>query len=306
MLCFRLFSENNPAVPLADAVAQLREGQAPKDLYSVEPASFQQIPNAPFAYWVSERIRRLFVELPAFGVEGRTVRQGLATANDNRFLRVWLEVPGESSLNSNSKSLIDQSAYKSWCTDQSNQGMRWFPLAKGGVYSPFYQDLFLVGNWRHDGAEIKSYVLQQYPYLNGNTAYVVKNTQYYFEAGYTYPLRASRMCGQVLPAGSLISVRGSGIYGDTTGAFLALMNSTAFDGLVKMILGRSGHPQFDMGDINATPVPRISAEQSKRLGSKGKSCFSVKRQLDTSNLTSHAFFIPAMAPKSLRKKTFIA
>ncbi len=265
----------------------------------MEPASFQQIPNAPFAYWVSERIRRLFVELPAFEENGRTVKQGMATAYDDRFLRAWLEVPASNTLLASGSNAKDPGDFKPWCIRQTYTGVRWFPFAKGGNYSPYYQDLQLVGNWERDGAEIRNFI----DLTTGKVRSRPQSTGYYFEAGYTYPLRASRMCGQVLPAGSLISVRGSGIYGDTTGAFLGLLNSKPFDGLIKMILGRSGHPQFDMGDINATPVPVVSTEQTQRLGGKASSCVSVKRQLDTSNLASHAFFIPALAPKSLRKKS---
>ena len=299
MLCFRLFSENNPAAPLADAVAQLREGQAPKDLYAVEPASFQQIPNAPFAYWVSVRIRRLFVELPAFEDNGRTVKQGMATANDDRFLRAWLEVPASNTLRTQLFEREELDVFKARCLSESFDGVKWYPFAKGGQYSPYYHDLPLVGNWERDGAEIRNFIDLD----TGKVRSRPQSTGYYFEAGYTYPLRASRMCGQVLPAGSLISVRGSGIYGDTSGTFLGLLNSKPFDGLIKMILGRSGHPQFDMGDINATPVPEVSSGQSSRLGDRAKHSFLIKRRLDSSSLASHAFFIPAIAPKGFHKQS---
>lgn len=292
MLCFRLFSENNPAAPLAEAVAQLREGQPPKDLYAVEPASFQQIPNAPFAYWVSERIRRLFVELPAFELNERTVKVGLQTGNDDRFLRFWFEVAIGTTINPSLAPKSDVEALRSWCIERSNDGVTWFPLSKGGHYAPYYHDLYLVGNWRNDGAEVRNYV----DVSTGNLKSRPQSVAYYFRPGYTYPYRASRMCAQVLPAASLISTRGSGIYGDVTGSNMAMLNSLAFDGLIKMILGRTGHPQYDMGDINATPIPTISEKDSSRLGTLGKTCYSFRRRHDSSNLMSHAFSAPALSP----------
>ena len=87
MICFRLLDSDNPAEPLAQAVAKVCEGENPSDVYSVNPTSFRQVPNIPFAYWVSERILGIFTELPSFEGNGRTVKQGLATADDFRFLR---------------------------------------------------------------------------------------------------------------------------------------------------------------------------------------------------------------------------
>ena len=62
--------------------------------FEVDPESFASVPRSPFAYWVSDRVRRLFTELPPFEAEGRTAKQGLATADDFRFVRAWWEAPG--------------------------------------------------------------------------------------------------------------------------------------------------------------------------------------------------------------------
>ena len=299
MLCFRLFSENNPAAPLAEAVAMLREGQAPTDLYAVEPVSFQQIPNAPFAYWVSEKVRKLFVQLPGYHPSAGTVRQGMATAYDERFLRLWMEVSAISMAALGSIQKREPEEIRKSCQKLSENGTTWFPFAKGGVYSPYCQDLYLVGNWRHGGKEISSFT----DLSTGKTRSAVRNPEYYFLPGYTYPLRAKRMCAQVLPAGALISTRGSGIYGDTTGSYLALMNSMVFDGLIKLILGRTGHPQYDMGDINATPVPKLDKESTSRVGNLGRTCFRMKRSLDKARLTNHAFLAPALAPSRSTQKS---
>jgi hypothetical protein len=43
------------------------------------------VPGSPFAYWVSERVRRLFTELLPFEVEGRWVRSRAHGSNDFRY-----------------------------------------------------------------------------------------------------------------------------------------------------------------------------------------------------------------------------
>ena len=52
---------------------------------------FKKIPGSPVAYWVSERMRSVFEEGTLLG-KLVDVRQGLATADNDQFLRRWHEV----------------------------------------------------------------------------------------------------------------------------------------------------------------------------------------------------------------------
>lgn len=101
-LFLRLLQDDDKGLALERQIAALGEGRADPDVYAVNPASFRQVPNTPFCYWVSERICRLFQELPPFEGEGRTVKQGLATADDFRFVRAWWEVPAAAILDGGS------------------------------------------------------------------------------------------------------------------------------------------------------------------------------------------------------------
>src|SRR5262245_17163922 len=92
---FRLTSHEDKATALLDEISGIAAGTASKYCFLLDPQSFRQVPSSPFAYWVSERVRRLFSELPPFESEGRTVKQGLATADDFRFVRAWWEVAPE-------------------------------------------------------------------------------------------------------------------------------------------------------------------------------------------------------------------
>jgi hypothetical protein len=84
-LFFRLLNHEDKAAALGDAISALREGRGANTVVrAVNPASFRQVPGSPFAYWVSERVRRLFTELPPFEVEGRWARLGAHESNDFR------------------------------------------------------------------------------------------------------------------------------------------------------------------------------------------------------------------------------
>ena len=112
-------------------------------MYTVDPASFWQVPGSPFAYWVSERIRRLFTELPPFEGEGRMVRVGLQTSDDFRFVRAWWEIePGKILDGANGLDWREEpTAFQACCRRRTFEGKRWVPFAKGGEYSPYYADL---------------------------------------------------------------------------------------------------------------------------------------------------------------------
>lgn len=284
MLCFRLFSESSPAAPLAASVELLRKGQAPSNLFLVEPASFKQIPNAPFAYWVSERIRRLFVELPAFEGEGRKARQGLATANDFRFVRAAWETPAEG----------------------MNAEKRWFTFAKGGSYSTYYADLYLQVNWGGDGAECKEYIIQRYPYLNGNAGFVAKNTEYYFKPGITWTTATTRnLSARVLPPGCIFSHMGPCLFVKPEAhlSTLAWMNSRPIIELVKLMLGLAaeGRKSYEVGVIQRLPWPAISDAHVDLLHGRSQRLWNIRGRWDRRELTSSSFWSTQLVPHRMVK-----
>ena len=60
--------------------------------FSVEAAEFSAVPGSPLAYWAGEAIRQIFRRLPPLEGNIGTVKQGLATADDFRFVRARWEV----------------------------------------------------------------------------------------------------------------------------------------------------------------------------------------------------------------------
>ncbi len=193
----RLLSDEDKATALEEAITNPEDERR----FEVDPESFSMVPGTPFAYWVSDSIRRLFVELPPFESEGRTVKQGLATADDFRFVRCWWEVPPERILDAQHGPdwREDLEAFQEWCRKRTFEGKKWVPFAKGGEYSPYYADIHLVVNWERDGEEIKNFV---HP-MTGKQRSRPQNTQYYFRPGLTWPLRASHFCPQFMQAGTI-------------------------------------------------------------------------------------------------------
>jgi hypothetical protein len=265
-LFLRLLPYDDKAAALTEAVATVREGRALNPLvHTVDPTSFRQVPGSPFAYWVSERVRRKFIELPSFESQGRQVRVGDHPGDGFRYLRLFWEVP------------IGPSA----CD--------WRPYQKGGEYSPYYYDIHLVADW--DAAR------QTYRGFYGRPGRPNErpsNYQYFFRAGLTWPRRTQRgLSIRVHPAGCVFADKGPVIFADNDSfaSLLGLTNSVAFHGIVTL---QMAFGSFEVGVIQRTPVPELSGPQGVRLGKIALHCVNIKQDLDRANETSHVFHLPAL------------
>jgi len=177
--------------------------------------------------------------------------------------------------------------------------MSWPPFAKGGAYSLYYADVFLVVNWSNAGLEIKNNynekgTLRSNVWMLGETEKVN-----FYKPGITWPLRAFRFCPQAMPAGCVFSVRGYSAQAakDDLPVLFGLVSGQVFDALFKLMLGRMGYPEFIVGVFQLLPVPSSIPKTTRRaLEKKVVNAWSTKRRTDTATLTSHAFHIPALAP----------
>lgn len=286
-LFLRLLASEDKGADLAAALAARRQGADDGRVFEVDPESFRQIPGAPFAYWVSDRVRRLFRELPPFEGEGRTVRVGLQTSDDFRFVRAWWEVAPERILDAQHGPdwKDDLPAFQAWCRRRTHEGKRWVPFAKGGEYSPYYADIHLVVNWEWEGKEIKEF----------DKAYV-RNEDFYFRPGLTWPRRTtSGMSVRVLPAGCVFADKAPTAFGPWLAAWLGLMQSLWFSRLVETQLGAADAAarSYEVGLVQRTPVPGLLAETSTGLADLAVQIAAEKGLMDTSTEWSHLFILPA-------------
>jgi hypothetical protein len=230
--------------------------------FEVDQRTFAQVPRSPFAYWTGDAIRACFAEYPRFEAEGRVARQGLATADDFRFVRLASEV------------LVQ------------NHGARWIPFAKGGAFSRFYADVYLVVDWADGGRNVDGYAKS-----------FVRNPDFFFRAGLTWPLRTQGgLSFRVLPSGCIFSHKGPAAFvnGDDPSQLLALAaiaNSRAFAVLVEM---QMAFGSYEVGVIQLTPVPSLAVEAASPIAALAHQSYSLKRRLDTRTEDSHAFLLPAL------------
>jgi len=174
-------------------------------------------------------------------------------------------------------------------------------FAKGGAFSPFYADIYLAVNWLNDAHELEAALLRKYPYLGDTANWVLHRECNYHHPGLTWPRRTtSKLSLRAMPKGCIFADKGPAAFvaddaPDALLALCALANSQAFGLLVSLQLAAADAAarSYEVGVIQKTPVPNISAEQQTTLAALARLAWSLKRTLDTVEETSHAFLLPA-------------
>ena len=137
--------------------------------YTAKQENFSKIPGSPVAYWVSENVFNSF-EYSNIGTKMIT-REGMATADNDRFLRFWYEVKIQKILfncHNEQESIVSKKRY--------------FPYNKGGDFNKWYGNNDYVVNWENGGIEIKG----NKDFKTGRIRSHNYNGEYAFKKGITW------------------------------------------------------------------------------------------------------------------------
>jgi type II restriction/modification system DNA methylase subunit YeeA len=200
-------------------------------------ADFKKIPGSPIAYWVSERIREIFLRSKPLDSISE-IKQGLATCNNDLFLRLWFEVSGN-------KIGYEMKNFEEALESTS----KWFPYNKGGGYRKWYGNNDYLVNWHNGGADIHAYSKLPMNYSGAP----VRAKRFYFREGITYGLISSfGFSARRVFGGFVFDVGGSMIFPevpiDKLQGFLASKLTTTFVSVLNPTLN------YQVGDIQKLPI----------------------------------------------------
>lgn len=216
--------------------------------FQAKQKDFEKIPGSPIAYWVSDKIREIFEKNQKLGEIGEA-KQGLATTDNNKFLRLWNEV-NQSKIGyniSNSKEALESKK-------------KWFPYNKGGNFRKWYGNQEYLVNWENDGDEIKKNVLQKYSYLK-TPDFVVKNQGYYFKESISWTdITSTGNSFRYYPKGFIYDVTGMSYFIDESKQknLLGILNNKLIY-IITKILNPTLHLQI--GDLVKVPYFLIKNEK---------------------------------------------
>lgn len=238
------------------------ENQAPKTLeaiknptcgwfYRASASTFRNIPGSPIAYWVSPELRAAFGEATSLGVIAMP-RQGMATTNNDLFLRLWTEVDF-SKINFNCTSLEQ--------TVDSNY--IWYPYNKGGAYRRWYGNLNYTVNFRNKGEDVCNYIDNTPNVKVGSNGRVI-NREFYFKPGVTWTLLSSSYFGcRIVERGFIFDVNGMTMFAEKVFSEVFLLGFLASSVSRKMLEALNPTLAFQVGDIERLPVKTAKLENIK-------------------------------------------
>ena len=195
-----------------------------KNYYYPKQSNFSKIPGSPVAYWVSNAMIHAFNAGTALSSIA-SPKQGMATADNNRFVRKWYEPDFR-------KVALPFSA-----------DLKWYPYNNGGGFRRWFGFNTDVVNWENNGAAIKAFP----------KAYV-RNERDYFKSGITWnAITSSDISVRYFNSGYIFSNAGMGIFSDEHNLMLILsfINSAVAKSILSAI---SPTLNYNAGDIANLPI----------------------------------------------------
>ncbi len=167
--------------------------KAEKYFFRASANDFKKIPGAPIAYWLSKQAINAFSKYPSLASVAPT-KQGLATGDNNRFLRLWHEVEV-------SKIAFDCSS----SINAKKQKEIWYPCNKGGEFRKWFGNNWFVVNWHNSGYAIKNFYDE-----NGKLKSRPQNEQFYFVEGLTWSsISSSNLSMRYSPSYQMFETKGA-------------------------------------------------------------------------------------------------
>jgi hypothetical protein len=270
---FRILAAEDKSVALKNAVGAFTLGEGNGASHVVPPASFALVPGSPFAYWLTESLRRRFRDLPKFESAERVLRIGDHPGDGFRWLRIHNEIP-----------------YR-------DRERSWLPYHKGGTNSPFFDDVPLVVDW---DPERQTY--RDFHGRKGRPNERPSNYQHFLKPGITFPYLPHKR-------GHFAHVPPGGIFGHASPilqlpheqhwAICALLNSDAYIGLLHSLMPRGGVGggqtlKYEVGYVRSVPIPSLDALSCQQLTELAKEAYALRYKSEMYNEIRRLFVVPSL------------
>ena len=199
-----------------------------KDRYIVDKSNFSKIPDSPIAYWLSENFIKIFTNKKLSDIAD--ARQGLATGDNDKFLRQWFEIELHK-CNFNSKNL----------QDAHNSGQKYFPYNKGGTYRKWY------GNNDY----VIAFDKNNYDVLSKQGNHLPSKDFYFKEGGVWSALSNACFSMRYCPTGYVFDTKGSKLFSDILMYLLGLLNTKIAQQILNVL---SPTIDYSVGAVQKIPV----------------------------------------------------
>ncbi|MBN1062356.1 BREX-1 system adenine-specific DNA-methyltransferase PglX [Clostridium botulinum] len=230
--------------------------------YTVSNEEFKKIEDWPISYWVTKDIRNCFAHNKLLCDYGSS-REGMATANNDRFMRFWYEVD----INSIGFNILNRDvAIKS--------DKKWFPYNKGGAFKRWYGNKYYVVNWYNDGEEIRNFKDEKTGRIRSHNY----NLEYIFKESITWSsISSGKFSCRYSEIGSLSDSKGPSLYlNNNRDKFylLGFLNSSIAQSFLDILASTI---DYKVGDIASLPVCK-SKENFELINKLVSECIDISKK----------------------------
>lgn len=201
--------------------------------YSVSNDDLMLVPGSPItAFCASSQMLHLY-EKSLLLEQVAEPKQGIATSDNNKFLRLWFEVD-------NNKLFLSCSSHE----EANDSSARWFPYNKGGNFRKWYGNNDYVIDWENNGQRLKNF-----------KGAVLRNPNFYFRECISWSLISSyTIAFRYKPLGHLFDVAGMSCYQSSNVhlKYLLALNNCCLIGKIMMMLAPTIN--YQVGNIANIPV----------------------------------------------------
>lgn len=222
----------------------------------------RKVPNAPIAYWVPPTIISRFSDCLLYK-DVAEVKQGMQTKNNDRFMRLWWEVPSS----------------KLYPVGE------WRAYAKGGEFTKHYLPLRLIVDWSDEAlVEYRTRKGQMVVLLTGN------REKYIHRNALTYSKRSQiGFSVRIMPRETIFSANGPGIFPRSPARILfdlALLNSTFSRACLEFL---TSFGSYSEGYVGSLLYPNANDEQRQEISESQALCIKASRMLRAAEETAREF-----------------
>lgn len=212
---------------------------------------FEQIPGNRIGYWINKNIINWWTK-GLFDDETVTIRQGLATGDNERFIRNWWDVAYKT-INRNANSV----------SSAINSGYKWFPFMMGGASRKWY------GN----SGNVIAFDYNSYNILSSQGNHLPSKQLYFRESFAFSRISSNNLNGRYCPSGYIFD--GSAPFGVTDKHLdykLAYLCSKVIKSFLSVLAPTL---TFQVGDVRLAP---FQLKRTPQISELSHNCITISKQ----------------------------
>jgi type II restriction/modification system DNA methylase subunit YeeA len=275
-------NETEKALSLQEALANPKHSQRFRSGFS----EFEKVPGCPIAYWAHHKFISAFRRFDSLE-QAVDPRSGMATGDNDRFLRIWTEV---------AQTRIGLSYKSREEAEESNK--YWFPYNKGGSFRKWFGNNDFLVLFHNDGYLIKKTKEENLKkgLITANNS-KCWNQECYFLPCLTWSALSTSLSMRLCDYGFVFDTKGQSLFAENTAElpfYSALLNSKVCSEFLQILTPTL---DFNSGYLRKIPDCKGSISDKQSINSIESNCRALSKNDWDSYETSWDFTsLPLLNP----------